>query len=166
MPDHEATPAFREAYKAARREKTRQWRQGQRSGKPRRSVKDLVDLYCLRGEYARLMPDTRRVYGRVLQRLLQDEDFVSCSVAGLHRRHVQRLVDRHSHTPAGAADLLKKLRAIMRCAIAHGWRADDPTYGVKLSSANSLRNCADRLVPACGANDVRHALPSHEPMLP
>ena len=39
-----------------------------------------------------------------------------------------------------AADLLKKLRILMRCAIAHGWRSDDPTRGVRIGRARRRRS--------------------------
>ena len=155
LPDHEGTPAFLQAYEDARREKTRQWRRCQQPVKRARTIKDLVDLYLRSKAYAGLRPGSQRVYGRVLRRLMQDEQFASFSVAGLRRRHVQRLVDRHSGTPAGAADLLKKLRALLRCAIAHGWRSDDPTQGVKLASGNDRGNCADASPSTCKPDGPR-----------
>lgn len=139
LPDHEGTPAFLEAYEDARREKTRQWRLRQQPAKPPRSVKDLVDLYLRSKAYADLAPDTQRAYDRVLRRLLQHEDFASSSVATLERRRLRRYLDRHANTPAAAADLLKKLRGLIRCAIAHGWRSDDPTRGIKLQSGGQRR---------------------------
>lgn len=139
LPDHEGTPAFLEAYEDARREKTRQWRLRQQPAKPLRTVKDLVYLYLRTKAYAGLAPDTQRDYGRVLRRLLEHEDFAISSVARLDRRRVHRLLDRHAATPAAAVDLLKKLRALMRCAIAHGWRSDDPTQGIKFLSGSRRR---------------------------
>lgn len=134
LPDDEGTRIFLEAYEAARREKTRQWKLRQQPERPARTVKDLVDLYRRSKAYAVLAPDTQRAYDRVLRRLVRHEDFASCSVAALHSRHIQRLLKRSADTPAAAADLLKKLRALMRCAIARGWRTDDPTQGIKLST--------------------------------
>ena len=54
----------------------------------------------------------------------------------LDRRRLLRYLDRYAGTPAAAADLLKKLRALMRCAIAHGRRSDDPTQGIVLRSGS------------------------------
>lgn len=139
LPDHEGTPIFCAAYEAARREKTWQWQLRQKPEKPARTIKELVDLYLRSKAYARLAPNTQRAYDRALRRLVQHVDFASCSVALLHRRRVQRLIAGHSGTPAGAADLLKKLRTLMRCAIAHGWRSDDPTQGIKLSTGGQRR---------------------------
>ncbi|MDX2257931.1 MAG: hypothetical protein NW205_03345 [Hyphomicrobiaceae bacterium] len=139
LPDHEGTPVFLAAYEAARREKTRQWRLRQQPAKPARSVKDLVNLYLRSEAYARLAPDTQRVYDRVLRRLLYAEDIASCSAATLDRRRLQRHLDRHAGHPAAAEDLLKKLRVLVRCAIAHGWRSDDPTRGIKTPSGGRRR---------------------------
>lgn len=128
----EGTPAFLAAYEAAHRAKTIYWRVAQRASKPRRSMRDLVDLYQRSESYARLAPPTQRVYDRVLHRLLDVEGLADSSAASVTRRRIQQLVDRHADTPAAAADLLKKLRILSRCAIDHGWRADDPTRGVTI----------------------------------
>lgn len=132
LPDDDGTPSFLQAYEIARRVKTLQCRLAQQPARPRRCVEDLVDLYLRSAEYARLAPQTQRVYARVLRRLCKVEDMTGCSVAALDRRRLQRHLDRHAEAPAAAADQLKKLRALMRCAIAHGWRADDPTQGINL----------------------------------
>lgn len=128
----EGTPAFFEAYEAAQRAKTIYWRVAQRAAEPRRSMRDLVDLYQRSESYARLAPHTQRVYDRVLHRLLHVEGFSEISAVSLGRKRIQQLVDRHTDAPAAAADLLKKLRIVFRCAIDHGWRADDPTRGVTI----------------------------------
>lgn len=139
LPDDEGTPIFRAAYEAARREKTRQWKLRQQPERPARTVKDLVDVYRRSKAYAGLAPDTQRAYDRVLRRLVQHEDLASLCVAALHRREIERLQKRSADTPAAAADLLKKLRALMRCAIARGWRSDDPTHGIKLGIGGHRR---------------------------
>ena len=159
LPDHEGTPLFRAAYEAARREKTRQWRRRQQREKPAGNMKDLVDLYRKSQAYARLAPDTQRVYDRVLRRLVQHEDFASCTVAAFHRRHVQKMLKRSADTPAAAADLLKKLRALMRCAMARGWRSDDPTHGIKLGTGGQRRGWTAAEVEA-SRPDGRQARPS------
>ncbi len=93
---------------------------------------DLVDLYQRSERYARLALHTQRVYDRVLHRLLHDEGLAGSSAGSVTRRRIQHLVDRHTEAPAAAADLLKKLRILFRCAIDHGWRADDPTRGMTI----------------------------------
>jgi len=126
----EGTPAFLDAYEAAQSARAIQWRLAQRPFKPHRSMRDLVDLYQRSRSYARLAPHTQRVYDRVLHRLLHDEGLADCSAASFGRARIQQLVNRHGDAPAAAADLLKKLRILFRCAVDHGWRADDPTRGL------------------------------------
>jgi integrase len=130
LPDDEGSPAFLQAYEEARRVKTLRGRLARQPARPRRCVRDLVELYLRSAEYARLAPQTQRVYARVLRRLCEVEDMAGCSIAALDRRRLRRHI--HRNAPAAAADLLKKLRALMRCAIAHVWRADDPTRGIKV----------------------------------
>ena len=134
----EGTPAFLEAYEAAQRAKAVQWRLAQRGSRPRRSMRDLVELYQRSESYARLAPPTQRVYDRVLHRLLHVEGLADNSASSLGRKRIQQLVDRHVGTPAAAADLLKKLRILFRCAIACGWRTDDPTRGVRISRVGNI----------------------------
>ena len=132
LPAPEGTAAFLEAYEAARSEKTRLWKSRRISSEPSRSMNDLVNLYRRTEDYARLSPDTRRAYDRVLRRLLHVEELSSRSAASLGQRSIQQLIDRHAGAPAAAADLLKKLRILFRCAIAHDWRVDDPTRDVRI----------------------------------
>ena len=131
----EGTPAFLEAYETAQREKALRWKARMRPSGPRRSMSELVDLYQRTDDYARLAPQTQRVYDRVLRRLLHGEGLADSSAAALGSKRIQQLVDRHADTPAAAADLLKKLRILFRCAIAHDWRSDDPTRGVTIGRA-------------------------------
>ena len=117
---------------AARQAKAIQWRNAQRLSKPHRSMRDLVVLYQRSESYARLAPNTQRVYDRVLHRLLHVEGLADSAAASLGSKRIQQLVDRHADAPAAAADLLKKLRILFRCAIDHGWRVEDPTCGVTI----------------------------------
>lgn len=128
----EGTPAFLDAYEAAQHMKSIYWRVTRRASMPRQSMRDLVDLYQRSDSYARLAPHTQRVYARVLHRLLHVEGLADSSAASFGRKRIQQLVDRHAGAPAAAADLLKKLRILFRCAIDHGWRSDDPTRGVMI----------------------------------
>lgn len=134
----EGAPAFIEAYEAAQKAKTIQWRIARRPSKPHRSMRDLVDLYQRSESYVRLAPNTRRVYDRVLHRLLNVEGLADSSAASLGNKRIQQLVDRHAEAPAAAADLLKKLRILFRCGVDHGWRSDDPTRGVRIGRASAV----------------------------
>jgi hypothetical protein len=134
----ENTPAFLEAYEAAQKAKTIEWRIARRTSKPHCSMRDLLDLYQRSESYVRLAPHTQRVYDRVLHRLLHFEGLADSSAASLGTKRIQQLVDRHADTPAAAADLLKKLRILFRCAIDHGWRAEDPTRGVRIGHSGDV----------------------------
>ena len=137
----EGTPAFLEAYEAAQHAKKVYWRVTQRAPEPRRSVRDLVDLYQRSERYAHLAPHTQRVYDRVLHRLLHVEGLVDCNASVLSKKRIQQLIDRNAEAPAASADLLKKLRILFRCAIEHGWRADDPTRGVTIQRGGESAAC-------------------------
>lgn len=146
LPNGYGPPAFLEAYQAARRIKALQWRRPQLAPSPRRCVADLIDLYLKSAIYVRLAPDTQRVYARVLRRICKIEDIAGCNVAALNRRQIRRHLDRFA--PAVAADMLKKLRVLMRCAVAHGWRSDDPTQGIIVPTGRHRRPWA---APEIGA---------------
>lgn len=152
LPNDYGTPAFLEAYEAARRIKALQWRRAQPAPRPHLCVADLIDLYLKSAIYVRLAPDTRRVYARVLRRICKIEDIAGCNVAALNRRQLRRHLDRFA--PAVAADMLKKLRVLMRCAIAHGWRSDEPTQGIMVSTGRHHRPWA---VPEIAAFEVSTA---------
>lgn len=134
----EGTPAFLVAYEAAQNAKAIQWRLAHRPSKPHRSMRDLVDLYQRSQSYAHLAPHTQRVYDRVLRRLLHVEGLADCSASSLGSKRVQKIVDQHADAPAAAADLLKKLGILFRCAIDHGWRPDDPTRGVRIGHGGDV----------------------------
>jgi hypothetical protein len=53
---------------------------------------------------------------------------------GLLQEHVQAMVNAKAATPSAARNFLISLRALMKVAVAVGWRkkGDDPTVGVKL----------------------------------
>ena len=101
-------------------------------------MRDLVDLYQRSQSYAHLAPHTQRVYDRVLRRLLHVEGLADCSASSLGSKRVQKIVDRHADEPAAAADLLKQLGILFRCAIDHGWRSDDPTRGVRIGHGGDV----------------------------
>ena len=75
----------------------------QRATKPRRSMRDLVDLYQRSESYARLAPHTQRVYDRVLHRLLHVDGLADSSAASIGSKHIQQLVDRHAASSSGGS---------------------------------------------------------------
>ncbi len=154
LPDHEGTPAFLQAYEDARREKTRQWRRCQQPVKRARTIKDLVDLYLRSKAYAGLRPGSQRVYGRVLRRLMQDEQFASFSVAGLvaDMSNALSTVTWHAGRRSGPAQEAPRSPAMRhRARLA----MDDPTHGIKLASGNDRGNCADASPSTCKPDGPR-----------
>ncbi len=59
-------------------------------------------------------------------RLLFKYRLANVGAAALNAHRIRQIV-QHEHVPAAAADLLKKLRLLMRFAQDIGWRKDDPT---------------------------------------
>lgn len=51
-------------------------------------------------------------------------------VTGLRRADVERMMAARAETPAAANNMLRAMRQLMKHAIIHGWRRDNPTEGV------------------------------------
>jgi integrase len=58
-------------------------------------------------------------------------------VALLQRTHIDRMVAAKAGTPGVARNFLSAIRAVMGHCVALGWRADDPTAGVKRPALKS-----------------------------
>jgi integrase len=91
----------------------------------------LAQLYFDSTDYSALAPSTRGVYRKVIDALIQTESIGHRRVDQVSREHIARMMTKRAETPAAANDVLIKLRLLIRCAIAHGWRKDDPTQGIK-----------------------------------
>jgi hypothetical protein len=117
---------FRASYDAAIQTKAMLYRLAQRPPTPARSFNRLVERYVLSADFQQLLPQTQKVYRRVVDRLMHNGDLGTMRVADLTPTNVRRLVS-NQHTPAAANDLLKKLRILMRFAVELKWRPDDPT---------------------------------------
>lgn len=124
LPGPQGTPGFEQAYEAACRVAAPR-RPPQRVGR-RRTISGLVERYVCSDAYKRLAPETQRAYERVLLRLLFKYRLANVGAAALNAHRI-RQIDQREHFPAAAADLLKKLRLLMRFAQDIGWRKDDPT---------------------------------------
>ena len=91
----------------------------------------LTSLYYASPDYIRLSPSAKGVYRGIIDNLLQRHGIAHRRVDQMRREHVDKIVARLASTPAAANNALKKLRLLIAFAIAHGWRSDDPTRGVK-----------------------------------
>ena len=92
---------------------------------------DLAQRYFQSADYARLAPTTRAVYKLVIERLIRDEKIGQRLVRRMAREHVSRMMAKRADRPAAANETLKKIRILVRFAIANGWRQDDPTLRIK-----------------------------------
>lgn len=93
------------------------------------TIDALAAAFLKSTEFARLAPATRNTYRGIIDRFRIEHG--PKHVSTLRREHVERLIAAKAGTPSAAANLTKILRALLRFAVAHGWRRDDPTQGVR-----------------------------------
>lgn len=103
----------------------------------------LTQDYFASSDFTTLSPATRAAYRNVIERFLRDENISHRLVRQMRRQHVSQIVARRADTPGAANDLLKKLRILIRFAIANGWRSDDPTVGIKKFAAGEFHTWTD-----------------------
>src|SRR5262249_45597331 len=87
--------------------------------------------YYASAAFAALAPKTRRERRYVLERLRAAHG--DKRIALLGRSHIDAMVASKAGTPSAARSFLKALRAVIGHCFAQGWRADDPTQGIKLA---------------------------------
>ena len=107
------------------------------ASKPTRpgSIDALVSHYYKSPEFQGLSDSTKKTYMGIIERFRAE--YGSYSARSLERRHVKAIVGKRSATPAGANNLLRMIRMLMRFAIDIGVRNDDPTYRLKGFSIKS-----------------------------
>jgi integrase len=81
------------------------------------------------GDFKSLSESTRATYRGIVDNFRATHG--DKRVKTIERQHIMRLVAAKSHTPAAAHNLLRMLRLLMKFAVIHGWRRDDPTIGIK-----------------------------------
>lgn len=79
--------------------------------------------------YRQLASTTQLVYRRNLERIRAEHGHRL--VADLSPPVVRRLMAAKVDTPAAANHVLRMLRMLMKHAVEHDWRPDDPTFGVR-----------------------------------
>lgn len=89
----------------------------------------LVASWYRSAAFTGLAPSSQVTYRRIVDRLLAANG--GALVAELSPRIVRELMDGKAGTPAAANRLLSILKVMMRHAVERGWRADDPTAGVR-----------------------------------
>ena len=93
-----------------------------------RSFAALVVMYFRSPNFLRLKASSQRCTRQVMERFVAEHGHGL--VAQMKREHVDKIIGRKSDTPAAANTLLKRIRTLIRYAIAHQWRESDPTTGV------------------------------------
>lgn len=78
-------------------------------------------------KFKALSPSSRANYRRVIDGFLLDHG--NLPARGIRRRHVDTLIGKMSDKPGAAIVLLKRLRSLLRYAMAIGWLDRDPTAG-------------------------------------
>jgi integrase len=108
----------------------------------------LTQDYFASSDFSTLGSATRAAYRNVIERFLRDENISHRLVRQMRRQHVSQIVARRADTPGAANDLLKKMRILIRFAIANGWRSDDPTVGIKKFVAGEFHTWTDTEIAA------------------
>jgi integrase len=89
----------------------------------------LAALYYGSPQYSALSPTSRGNYRRVIDKFLEGHGHRDA--AEMRRQHVDAIIGKMAAKPGAAIILLKRIRTLIRYAIAIGWRDNDPTSGVK-----------------------------------
>lgn len=93
------------------------------------SMAALSQLYFQSAGYLTLGPTTRKVYQRIVLKLIEEHGHRLAR--DLDASTIRRLVAKRADTPAAANHLLRILRLMMRVAVDEGLRPDNPTVGVE-----------------------------------
>jgi integrase len=121
----EYTAAYQDALSDEKPRLEAKWR-----GSPGTFARLAQDYYAS-ADFARLRPATAARYRQDIDKLVHDESISHRLVRQMRRQHVSVIVAKRRDRPGAANDALKKLRILLRFAIANDWRKDDPTFGVK-----------------------------------
>jgi enterobacteria phage integrase len=93
------------------------------------SLAALAVLYFGSPQYQSLSPTSRTNYRRVIDHFLEEHGHRL--VAQMKREHVDKIIGRMASKPGAGIVLLKRMRTLLRYAMALHWIDRDPTAGVK-----------------------------------
>lgn len=93
------------------------------------SLDSLINRYYQTADFARLRDSTKATYRGILERFRLKHGHRS--VAEMKRKHILKMLDEMSATPSAANNLLKLLKILMRVALDHEMRTDNPALSVK-----------------------------------
>jgi integrase len=89
----------------------------------------LVVAYFNSAEYHGLSKSTRATYRGIIERMRKEHG--DKRVSSLKQEHIRKMLSQKCETPSAANNWLRIVRLLMRFAIEHGLREDDPTLGVR-----------------------------------
>jgi integrase len=100
------------------------------------SIRALAVSYFSSLEFRSMKPNSQTVRRKIIERVCKQTDkdgrqLGEKRAAMLQREHIVKLMAARADKPDSANGLRKALRAMMKHAVDLGWRADDPTQGVK-----------------------------------
>lgn len=128
LPGHPGSPEFMEAYQLALQAAPVPEKPGPGRSLPG-SFDRLIEEYFRSPDFLRTKESSQAVTKGILDRFAAT--YGEYSVAGFERKHLTVILGKMAATPAAANNLLKKLRTLLRWAIANDWRRTDPTIGMK-----------------------------------
>ena len=92
------------------------------------TIAALVDLYCRSRKWTDLSPSSQRSYRYILKPFVAEHGHRL--VAQMEAKHVDAIMNGMVSTPVAANRIRKLLSAMMKMAILHGWRRDNPCLAV------------------------------------
>ena len=87
----------------------------------------LLEKYFGSMTFATLAKSTKYSSRLAMERYIREEDLGRRKFVDVRLEHVERMMAKRASKPGAGNDLLKKLRALYKFAIKHGWVHADPT---------------------------------------
>ena len=126
------SPEFWQAYQACMSAPKREV--GARFTKPG-TMNEVIVSYYRSAEFLSLKESTKTTYRGIIERFRKEHG--DKRVAKLQRKHVRKMIQARSDTPAAANNLLRIIHLLMRHAMDLDMRPDDPTVGIRKFSIRS-----------------------------
>ncbi|WP_022695872.1 tyrosine-type recombinase/integrase [Ponticaulis koreensis] len=93
------------------------------------SIDSLINRYYQTAAFDRLRDSTKTTYRGILENFRSE--YGRLSVSGLQRKHIIQILDKMRDRPSAANNLLKLLKILMRVALDHEMRNDNPAISIK-----------------------------------
>jgi hypothetical protein len=121
------------------------------------TINALTVAYFNSGDFKSLSENTRTTYRGIIDNFRVKHG--DKRVTSLQRQNVLQMMSKKAETPAAAHNLLRIIRLLMKFAVIHGWRPDDPTTGLKAPKMRSdgFYTWSEDDIPAF---EVRHPIGS------